>query len=268
MSKKKKAAKKNNLNIALFFLVSFLFLIFVSLIIKLVIVLKNSKFDGDHRFTVAVSAKDNIKVISFSPQEKSISILTVDGKVNENIGKFLAVPIDDHIVSNEISISRANITSNLLKSIIDLDKLKSKLTSIDILRLSYFTKSVPLTSIYEKKIIKDLDEYTRGVLVSSLFTDQQISTEKKRIQIINGTDITGVGNRLATVINNIGGDVVIVSTSERKEKVSKIIYSGNKSYTVDKLSSILNFVNEKSKDTSLADVIIILGMDKISEFKY
>lgn len=268
MGKKKKSVKRNNLNIALFFLVSFLFLIFVSLIIKLVIVFKNSKFDGNHRFTIAVSAKDNTKVISFSPQEKSISILSVDGKVNGNIGKFLAVPIDDYIVSDKISVSRANITSSLLRSILDLDKFNSKLTSIDILRLSYFAKFVPLTSIYEEKISVDFDEVTRELLVSSFFTDQQISTEKKRIQIINGTDITGVGNRLATVISNMGGDVVIVSTSDKEEKVSKVIYAGSKSYTVDKLSSVLNFVNEKSKNTSLADVIIILGKDKISEFKY
>jgi len=268
MGKKKSAVKKNNLKIALIFLGIFLFLIFVSLIIKLVIVFQNSKFDGSHRFTIAVSGKDNTKVISFSPQEKSISILYVDGKINENIGKFLAVPIDDYIVSDKIYISRTNITSSLFRSILDLNKLHSKLTSIDILRLLYFAKFVSLTSVYEKKISTDLDEQTRELLISSFFSDQQISVEKKRIQIINGTDITGAGNRLATVISNMGGDVVIVSTSDREEKVSKIIYSGNKSYTVDKLSSVLNFPSEKSTETSLADVIIILGKDKISEFKY
>jgi len=268
MGKKKSAAKRNNLDIALMFLGIFLFLFFVSLVIKLVIVFQNSKFDGSHRFTIAVSEKGSTKIISFSPQEKSISILTVDGKINENIRKFLAVPIDDYIVSDKISISRTNIASNLLGSILDLNKLHSKLTSIDILRLSYFTKFVSLTSVYEKRISADLDEQTRELLVSSFFLDQQISMEKKRIQIINGTDITGAGNRLAAVISNMGGDVVIVSTSDRDEKISKIIYSGNKSYTVDKLSSVLSFPSEKSMEISLADVIIILGKDKIAEFKY
>ena len=105
-------------------------------------------------------------------------------------------------------------------------------------------------------------------MVSSFFTDQQIALEKKRIQIINGTDITGAGNRLANVISNMGGDVVIVLTSDKEEPVSKIIYSGNKSYTVEKLSSLLNFSNAKTNETFLANVIIILGKDKIAEFKY
>jgi hypothetical protein len=268
MGKKKKLTKANNLNIGSLFLGFFLFLFLISIIIKLIIVFQNSRFDSVNRFTIAVEEKDDIKVISFSPQERTISILSIDGKINENVGKFLGVPIDDYIVSNDISVSRTNISSSFLKSILDLKKFHSKLTFIDVLRLSYFAKFVPLTSIYEKKISPDLDMLTIDLMTSSFFTDQQVSGEKKRIQIVNGTEITGVGNRLAKVVNNMGGDVVIVSTSDKEEPISKIIYSGNISYTVKKLSAIFNFKIEKSKDTSLANVIIVLGKDKISELRY
>jgi len=144
----------------------------------------------------------------------------------------------------------------------------SGITIIDLFRLSYFVRSLPLTSIYEKNVSIGDDEVKVNLLVSSFFTDQEILSEQKRIEIINGTDVSGVGSRLANVVNNMGGDVILVLNSDKEEDRSKVIYFDDKSYTVKKIASFLGFPTEKGENKSIADVIIIIGKDKISEFKY
>lgn len=265
--KKSVRSKKNNLKIAAIFITVIFFLIFISFLLKLIVLFKDSKFDGEHRFTVAVIKDDNAQVISFSPENKTISILDVDGRV-ENIGSFLKVPIDAFIYSNDLNIDRSNISSSFFKEMFNLGDNHKGVTVIDLFRLSYAARSLPLTSVYEKKISKEDDELRVNSLINSFFTDQNILSEKKRIQIVNGTEVSGAGSRLASVINNMGGDVILVLSSDKEEDRSRVIYFGDKSYTVKKIASLLGFPIEEGKVKSIADVIIVIGKDKISEFRY
>src|SRR5680860_12283 len=259
--------KKNNFKIAIIFITIIFFLIFISLLLKLIVLFKDSKFDGNHRFTVAVVKDDKTDIISLSPENKTISLLLIDGKV-DNINSFLKIPIDAFIYSSNLNISRSNIPSSFFKEMFDLNRNYSGITVIDLLRLSYFANSLPSTSIYEKNASKEDDEPRISSLIDSFFTDQRILSEKKRVQIVNGTDVSGIGNRLANVINNMGGDVILVLNSEKEESKSKIIYFGDKTYTVNKYASFLGYQTEEGRERSIADVIIIIGEDRISEFKY
>lgn len=265
--KKREKRKKGNLKIAALFIAVILFLIFISFILKLIVLFKDSKFDGAHRFTVAVVKNNKTQVISVSPGNKTISLLTIDGKV-ENINNFLKIPIDAFIYSDNLYIERSNVSSSFFKEMLNLNANYSGATVIDLFRLSYFARSLPLTSVYEKKVSKGDDELKIDLLVNSFFTDQEILSEKKRIQIINGTDVLGAGSKLAKVINNMGGDVILISTSDKEENKSKIIYFGDKTYTIRRIASFLNFPTEEGESRSIADVIIVIGEDRISEFKY
>lgn len=264
--KRREEQRKSNLKIAILFIAIVIFLIFISFLLKLIILYKDSNFDGKHRFTVAVVKNDKSQIVSVSPDNKTISLFTIDGKV-KNLNSFLKIPIDAYIYSSDLNIDRSNISSGFFKEILNLNRNYSGVTIIDLFRLSYFAKSLPLTSIYEKNVSIGDEEVKINLLVDSFFTDQEILSEQKRIEIINGTDVSGVGGRLANVINNMGGDVILVLSSD-KENESKVIYFDDMSYTVKKIASFLEFTVEKGKNKSIADVIIVIGKDKISEFKY
>jgi hypothetical protein len=95
--------------------------------------------------------------------------------------------------------------------------------------------------------------------------DPAIYRENQSIEIVNATRIDGLGAKFASFISNIGGNPVMVSSSNDVIGKSKIIYYGKESYTVKKLSTYFNIKKENSKTRRLADVIIIVGKDLVQE---
>ncbi len=146
------------------------------------------------------------------------------------------------------------------------NKAKTDLTIIDLLRLGIFSNGVDKEKTIEKtlsvKNVRDLELFS-----STLFTDVTISKEKKNIQITNATNVSGLGNKLAKYITNMGGIVVLVNTSSKEQKISKILFT-DESYTVDKLSKKLNIPKEKNKDVSISDIVIIVGEDRRTILQY
>jgi predicted RecB family nuclease len=59
-----------------------------------------------------------------------------------------------------------------------------------------------------------------------------------------------------------------VTTADSPQNVSKIIYYGQESYTVKKLSAYLGFTAQESDKKGIADVIIIIGKDKIGKLNF
>ena len=70
-----------------------------------------------------------------------------------------------------------------------------------------------------------------------------------------------MGNKIARLIGNLGGNVILVDSSKETESKSKIVYK-NDSYTVRKISKILGVPAEKKEMNSISDVIVIIGKDK------
>lgn len=268
MSRKAKP-KKNNFKVGIIFFALFFSLVFISLLIKFIVIYKNSTFDGVHRKTVAFYQEEGIVILSFSPQNKSISLLNVKENINpKELSSYLRIPVESVIDDSSLDIRKTNIFSNLVKVLLRHKNKNSELTFIDILRLISFARSVPLDSIYEKDLLKDSDNVRKDYVSSTLFADTAISDDRKRVEIINATEISGFGNRMADALSNLGVDVVLVTTARNPEDKSKIYYFGEKTYTVDRLSSIFNYPAESVKEKSLADVIIILGKDSASSSKF
>ncbi len=268
MSRKAKT-KKNNFNIGVVFFALFFSLVFMSLLIKFIVIYKNSTFDGLHRKTVAFYQGEGIKVLSFSPQNKSISLLNVKENIKpEDISSYLRIPVETVIVDKSLDIRKTNIFLNLLGVLLKHKNKSSELTFIDIIRLMLFTRSVPSESIYEKDLVEGSDIARKDYVSSTLFADTAISNDKKRVEIINATEISGFGNRMADALSNLGADVVLVITSEKVEDRSRIYYYGEKTYTISRLSSMFRYPTELAREKSLADVIIILGRDSISTDKF
>lgn len=268
MSRKAKA-KKNNFNIGVVFFALFFSLVLISLLIKFVVIYKNSTFDGLHRKTVAFYQGEGITVVSFSPQNKSISLLNVKESIEpKGLSSYLRIPVETIIYDNSLNIRKTNIFSNLFGILVKHRNKNSELTFIDVVRLMFFTRSVPLDSIYEKDLFKNSDNVRKDYVSSTLFADTAISDDRKRVEIINATEVSGFGNRMADALSNLGVDVVLVTTARKQEDKSRIFYFGDKTYTADRLSSMFGYPAESTKEKSLADVIIILGKDSISTSKF
>jgi len=250
----------NNLKLAGLFVVIVLGLIVFSGLFKFLLIVGESRFDGSHNFIIGFVGKDKIQVVSFSPQNRTVSILDVESKYNNNIAKTLEIPIDGIITFQDPD--KNNISSALLKSALSLGAPLKNITILDAFRLFLFYKTIPQNNIYERQLLSSLNNAQKSTVISLSLTDTSVYQENQAIQIINASDIGGLGSRLAALITNIGGNVVLVSTSDKTAQNSKIVYFGKESYTVKKMSSYLGISPEDSDQRGVADVIIIIGKDK------
>ena len=260
--KSKKKGKSNNLKPAFYFGLLIFFIILVSVTFKVFELFGSSKYDGANRFTVAIIKADVIDVISVSPKEKSLTKIEIN-KTNPDTLAELGIPIDQKAETSSGFYSGAE--SYFAKMLSKKRSFETDLTIIDLIRLGFYSAGIDRDKIIEKKF--SVNDKEAKEAVSSLLKDPVVESEKVSIQIINATDTSGLGNRLAKLITNLGGSVVLVNSSKDINKNSKIIYKNN-SYTAQKLSKILNINLEKGNVSSISDIIIIIGEDKsdLSEF--
>lgn len=256
-----------NLKLAGLFLALVLGLIIVSVLFKFLMIVKASGFDGSHNFIVSFVGEDKTQIVSFSPQSKTLSILNIDSKYNHNdLARFLEIPIDGTIVSQ--SPNRNNISSTLFKSAFSFGASLKNLTILDAFRLFLFCKTIPQNNIYERQLSPESNDTQKSTVISLSLTDAAIYQENQIIQVINASDVYGLGTRLATLITNIGGNVILVSTSDKTIQASNIVYYGKESYTVKKISNYLGISAQQSDKRGVADVIITIGKDKAGSLNF
>jgi hypothetical protein len=258
-----------SLNIMVVFIIIFLSLISISILCKIINVFQKSVFDSENLFTVSVIGKTNdVSLVSFSPKTDSIYILNVKNGKNKNLRSVLEVPIDNEIYQGS-EINEDNVKTNFLKYIVPFTGKKTNLTIVDLFKLWLYANSVPTNSIYEQEISTGDDVLAIKKLgIYSYFVDQGIAEEKKTIEVINGTDVFGLGNKLASFLSNMGVNVVMVSTADNLEGKSRIDYFGQESYTLKKLSRALGFKVSKTNKKSLGDITIIIGKDALSHLGF
>ncbi len=265
--------KKNynkSLNLAIIFFAFFIFLIIVSLICKAVVLINKSIFDGENQLTIEIIGdKGRNKLISFSPKNNSIYIVDViNTEGNKNIKSALEIPVDKFIYTKK-NISEKNLKQTLFLYSIPFLKDKTDLTIVDFIRLFLYANSVPSNSLYTKEIsLKNDFNLIKNSGIYSFFIDPKIAEEKVSIEIINGTDVYGLGNKLASFVSNTGGNVIMVSNADKEELSSKIIYFEEENYTVKKLARILNLKKEKTKNKKFGEVTIIIGKDSLDDLKF
>lgn len=267
MRKKRSLKKDNNTKVAVIFVGFVLTIVLVSLIFKFVVLLSQSQFDNAKRFTMTVSNKNDVEVISFSPISRSISVLKLDADIDVPLNQFLAIPIDGFVKKDSLDINQ-KVGSLFPEMIFNYKKLNTNLTIVDLVKLFIFTKSLKDREIVERSISKDLAAGDIDSLARRLFNEGLIEEEGKKIQIINSTDVLGLGNRLARLITNMGGDVIIVVTGNEPQESSEISYIDDKNYTVERLSKVLGYSTVKVTDRTIADVTITIGQDSLQSLVF
>jgi hypothetical protein len=142
-----------------------------------------------------------------------------------------------------------------------------KITSLDVLRLLLFSRRVTSSSIYVRHYLNEYTSTQKSNVLYLTFNDPQIYTQNQTIEIINSTNVFGLGNRLASFISAMGGNVIFVKSDDEKS-TSKILYNDSETYTVKRIKKSINFPSEKTKEKGLADVIIIIGKDSLKNLNY
>jgi hypothetical protein len=259
---KRKESASSNAKIAIVFFVFLAFIVGISLIFKLVILLKNGQFNDSRSFVISISNGKNIEVMSLSPSLKKIAVFKFNNIVDhKEAGRFLEIPIDGVIASISLDLNQKT-NSLFLKAIATYNKLKTNLTIIDLLRIAIFARTIPESSI--DTIVIDAGRLGQDKILDNLINDPSIEKDHQTIQVINGTGVGGLGNRLARLITNIGGNVILVMTDNNQIKKSAITYIDKKTYTAERLRGILGYEVVRDPDNAMSDITIIIGEDRIS----
>lgn len=263
---------RKSLRPLLLFCAGLFLVIAVSFFIKAIQVISKSTFDGNHRFTILTN-KPPLYIVSFVPSKKAIVmakiVLDKDAKnINtKKIGQFLKIPTDGHVW---FSFQEKNdIDLELFSMLLHYDSLDTNLTLYDIFRLWWFAKLVPSHSTVKTQFtIKNNGVEETPALVKALskfFSDQGILDEKLSIQIVNATGEVGFGARLAKMITNMGGNVIIVSTADEISNTSQISYYGEPSYTLARFEKLLSLPKNQMYILGIADIVITLGKNSLGK---
>lgn len=264
---KKKEAALSNTKIAIVFFVLLTLIIGISLICKVIAVIKAGQFDDSKRFTLTLDNGRNIEVMSLSPSSKDIVIFKLnDGTPPAEAGRLLEIPIEGFISSDSLDLSQKT-NSFFINAIFNYNRLKTNLTIVDLFKLAILSKIIPENSV-NIRTVGDASGLALDNVVNHLVTDPLIEKDNQTIQIINATAVGGLGNRLAKLITNMGGDVIIVATENNLRQKSVISYIDKKTYTVERLRKVLGYEAVRGVDNAISDITIIIGKDKINSLPF
>jgi hypothetical protein len=263
----KKTAPTESKSLKTFFLYVFIVIIIVcvSLVIKGIFIIQQSKFDSSHDFILAITKQEKVKqVIAFHPEVPALSVLTIqDANIPYwELSKNYGITPDGYIqVSDDTNIG-TDITTLMWSTLLHTADWQCNITIFDKIRLMLLSKAVTTNNKTVETISLLSQDPSVGTTVTNALTDQSIADENISIQIINATEITGFGQRLSRVLTNIGANVVDVSTAQNIQDKSTIQYYGDSSYTVDRLQKLLGIQATQITKQPIANIVITLGTDK------
>jgi len=265
--KKKKEHAVNNTKIVVIFFIFLTFIVGISLMVKVIAVIKASQFDNSKRFTLSLTNGKNIEIMSLSPRSKDIVVFKFNNNVEPaEAGRLLEIPIDGFVTFKSQDLNQ-KIDLLFKNAVINYNNVKTNLTIIDLFKLAVFTRSIPENSI-NVKIVKDIGGLDLDKIVERSVIDPLIEEDHQTIKIINGTEVNKLGNRLARFIINMGGNVIMVATEINKVKKSSILYIDKKTHTVERLQKILGYEVVKNKDSAISDITIVIGEDKLNNLPF
>ena len=208
-----------------------------------------------------------------------------------SVSNFLGIPIDGFLQSELEDLDAQTMVDGLRQnpfSILKYLSLDSNLNKSEKLRLFWgisrvrFDKvteidlqtNLTLTSLADRTQVLTADPVRLNTIAAN-FIENSFKTERLEIAVVNATEIGGLAFKASRLIENIGGDVVITTTSSRKSKNTFLIGSNSKSF--DRLSQIFNSdcLNNPQCDKidvsdlqleDRVDLILVLGEDFNNRF--
>lgn len=233
--------------------------------------MQHSKFDGKHQVVIALGQKETVeKIVAFTPAERSVTVLTLEGdNVSfSSLGSKLGILPNATIRTNGHVSLDGDISQTMQTVLFNYYTVKTNITIFDAIKLFFVSRKPSLSDQDSKEITVSNDEESNNRLIANIFVDDSIFSENVSIQVINASGEAGVGKRLERVLTNRGGNVVSIATSRESERLSKITYFGEETYTLSTIQKLLEFPTEKLEKEEIANIVIIIGEDSKNSIKF
>ncbi|HEX8964986.1 MAG TPA: LytR C-terminal domain-containing protein [Patescibacteria group bacterium] len=259
---RKTAYRGKNLSLAFGFCVVVFIILFVYFAWKVFKVINQSRFDG-HEYIVLVKEENNTQdLIAFLPDASAINLVTLHNvPENQSIASIAEIPVDAKVSTNALH----SIASLMSKEIFSWGK--GGMPLIDAIKLWFFTHSLPDGAVTTQAFSYPVTQEQLDNMIPRFFTDKVLYQDAQTIAVINASDVSGAGGRLAKFLTNIGANVIMVNTADNLQDISTIEYSGDNSYTLKKMQKIMNTnAKQTNNKNAVADITITLGKDKASNF--
>ncbi len=222
---------------------------------------KESKFEGSVPINILVQGEKN-SVLAVSPVGNKLSVFYLDGKVSrQDASHFLGLPLDAQIKSNSLDLSD-DPKGKILGALLSYSGIETDLSIFDRIRLFLFVQRLKSEDLETRVVSKNQSFSEIDKIVSPQTADRKIQDEGLSIEVVNASGIDGQGANIARIITNMGGNVILVSTSQSSTEDSRVEYKKDVGYTVNRLSNALRFEVKKHRGDSIADVIIVVGKEK------
>ncbi|MCL4390563.1 MAG: LCP family protein [Patescibacteria group bacterium] len=260
----------------------------------LLVLYQGSRFDRFDRFNVVfvgspvklvsvnVAAK-NIDIISFpndlyipqlahgyGPFEvgKIYAVGQLDRRGGETVAAtvsdYLGVPVDGYVLGNDALRASPSDLNLMDRARVLLAMFTTRADKVNVVNLASLASPLVLV---DGSQATSIDQDALDNALSGLFVEDRIRTENLRVAVINSTNVTGLGNRAARLLSNIGVSVVSVDNSDIALPGCQLLVDPKQknTVTVNRIAAIFH-CQIMSKGAGRADVVLTLGEDYASNF--
>lgn len=204
--------------------------------------------------------------------------------LERTMSSFLGIPIDGYLefkgdlAKKDPFYLIQKLNQDFTSGILDIKKIQSDLTLLDLARLKFYLGGIRFDRI------ENIDLGNRGILdqnqlndgtpiynadevkidsALTFFIDPNFKTEHITIAVLNGTNHPLIAQKAARLITNMGGDVIIISNTEKSYPKTQV--TGEKSATLTRLRQMFDYGKISSNildvENSRAQINIVLGED-------
>jgi len=256
-----KKSSRSSLKLLFLFCAVVFMAIGLSLGYRLFNLIRESKYDTKHSFLITFIYRNDIDIVEISSDKKTFSHLEVRGGKNAtDAQQEVGIITDTHFTLSE-PFSLTHLSRYFTDAVLPKRSVKSTLNIFDLYRLSFATKGISQQSITSQKVHVPLDQDLSSTMLEQLFLDETIDQENKSVSIINGTGVPGLGTRLERALTSLGVSVISVKNADSVKSSSTISYSGEKTYTLDRIKDLLPFSVTPTSNQPISDIIILIGKD-------
>jgi hypothetical protein len=260
---KRQQSAHRTLRFALFLGIIIILVILAAIVVKIAIVLQRSTFDGQQQFILQIQHPKSTELLIFYPGSVSLTDIMLSQAVTKDmLIKKYALPVD-----GAVTISEEEQPKDFTRSLLfHFNRFHPTITFFDAIRLFLFSQGVIGSNIHQDKLALPLDTSLLQQKVNKDFMDTTLYKESISVAIVNAAGVSGLGNNVALLLSHIGVNIISVTSSQKVSTRSFIAYTGQRTYTLQRLQQILHFPVQASTTTGVANVTITIGTDTAERF--
>ncbi len=262
--RKIRSAHHASYGLALFVISLITLLILAALAIKVFLIFKQSSFDGKHQYSIELQEPGQTRFFVLNPDDISLHTVLIAGKISGSPELALGIPVDATLQDKADITSFSSLANALL---FKRGELHASTTIVDGINAFIFVHTSDTNKTLSAQTSIQADPNTQDVILSKVFVDSAIYKAGESVAIVNGTNVAGLGNRIARLFTHIGVNVVSVTTADTSTPMSSVAYVGNLSYTVVRLSHLLHLPAVRLSTAAISDITVTLGTDKSQQFQ-